>query len=177
MNLMYYLNHGGSVMYVLLGLNIIGFSLIIYKFFHIMFYTKNNHLILRDIRAELIKSNVQKSAKFMIITLLKDTLSFKMQKLSFGLNTIKIIATVSPLIGLFGTALGVFHSFEAISLSGLGDANIFAKGISIALITTLGGLIVAIPHFIAYNYLIGLIDNLEAYLDSKLVLISVEVLE
>jgi biopolymer transport protein ExbB len=142
-----------------------------------MFYTKNNHLILRDIRAELIKSNVQKSAKFMIITLLKDTLSFKMQKLSFGLNTIKIIATVSPLIGLFGTALGVFHSFEAISLSGLGDANIFAKGISIALITTLGGLIVAIPHFIAYNYLIGLIDNLEAYLDSKLVLISVEVLE
>lgn len=177
MNLMYYIDRGGIVMYILIGLNIIGFSLIIYKFFHIMYYTKNNHLILQDIRAELIKSNIQKSAKFMIITLLKDTLSFKMQKLSFGLNTIKIIATISPLLGLFGTALGVFNSFEAISILGLGDANIFAKGISIALITTLGGLIVAIPHFIAYNYLIGLIDNLEAYLDSKLVVISVEVLE
>lgn len=177
MNLMYYLDHGGAVMYVLLALNIIGFSLIIYKFFHIMFYTKNNHLILQEIKQELIKSNVQKSAKFMIITLLKDTLSFKMQKLAFGLNTIKIIATISPLIGLFGTALGVFNSFEAISIVGLGDANVFAKGISIALITTLGGLVVAIPHFIAYNYLIGLIDNLEAYLDSKLVLISLEVLE
>lgn len=112
----------------------------------------------------------------MIITLLKDTLSFKMQKLSYGLNTIKIIASISPLIGLFGTALGVFLSFEEIASLGLDDPSIFAKGISIALITTLGGLIVAVPHFIAYNYLTGLIDNLESFLDSKLVIIGVEAL-
>ncbi len=177
MDLMYYLDKGGVVMYILLFLNIVGFSIIIYKFFHIMYYAKNHHLITEEIKSELVKTNVQKSAKFMIITLLKDSLSFKMQKLSFGLNTVKIIASISPLIGLFGTALGVFNSFEAISALGLDDPSIFAKGISIALITTLGGLIVAIPHYIAYNYLIGLIDNLEAFLDSKLVPITVEVLK
>jgi len=176
MNLMYYLDKGGIVMYFLFFLNIIGFSIIIYKFFHIMYYTKNHHLITEDIKKELIKSNIQLSAKFMIITLLKDTLSFKMQKLSYGLNTIKIIASISPLIGLFGTALGVFLSFEEIATLGLDDPSIFAKGISIALITTLGGLIVAVPHFIAYNYLTGLIDNLESFLDSKLVIIGVEAL-
>lgn len=176
MNLMSYLDKGGVVMYILFILNIIGFSIIVYKFFHILYYTKKHYLILESIRAELVESNIQKSAKFMIITLLKDSLSFKMQKLAFGLNTVKIIASISPLIGLFGTALGVFNSFEAISSLGLDDASIFAKGISIALLTTLGGLIVAIPHYIAYNYLIGLIDNLEAFLDSKLVPISVEVL-
>lgn len=177
MNLIHYIQSGGSVMYILVGLNIIGFTIIIYKFFHIMYYNKNHHLITDNIKKELIKSNIQLSAKFMIITLLKDSLSFRMQKLSFGLNTIKIIAIISPLLGLFGTALGVFNSFEAISVLGLADASVFAKGISIALITTLGGLIVAIPHLIAYNYLTGLIDNLEAFLDSKLVLISVEVLQ
>lgn len=177
MDLMYYLDKGGIVMYILLFLNIVGFSIIIYKFFHIMYYTKNHHLITEEIKNELEKTNVQKSAKFMVITLLKDSLSFKMQRLTFGLNTVKIIASISPLIGLFGTALGVFNSFEAIAALGLDDPTIFAKGISIALITTLGGLIVAIPHYIAYNYLIGLIDNLEAFLDSKLVPITVEVLK
>ena len=176
MNLMYYLDKGGVVMYVLLFLNVIGFSIIIYKFFHIMYYSKNHNLITEEIKKELEETNIQSSAKFMIITLLKDSLSFKMQKLSFGLNTIRIIASISPLIGLFGTALGVFNSFEAIASLGLNDPSIFAKGISIALITTLGGLIVAIPHLIAYNYLIGLIDNLEAFLDSKLVSITVKVL-
>ncbi|MFT7004283.1 MAG: biopolymer transport protein ExbB [Sulfurimonas sp.] len=177
MNLMYYLDKGGFVMYVLLFLNIIGFTIIIYKFFHILYYSKNHHLITQEIKNELEKTNVQNSAKFMIITLLKDALSFRMQKLTYGLNTVKIIASISPLIGLFGTALGVFHSFEAIASLGLSDPTIFAKGISIALITTLGGLIVAIPHYIAYNYLIGLVDNLEAFLDSKLVPITVEVLK
>lgn len=177
MNLLHYIQSGGIVMYVLVGLNIVGFSIIIYKFFHIMYYSKNHYLITDSIKKELVKSNIQLSAKFMIITLLKDSLSFKMQKLSFGLNTIKIIAIISPLLGLFGTALGVFNAFEAISSLGLADASVFAKGVSIALITTLGGLVVAIPHLVAYNYLIGLIDNLEAFLDSKLVLISVEVLQ
>jgi biopolymer transport protein ExbB len=153
-----------------------GFSIIIYKFFHILYYSKNSHIIMNEIKEELIKSNIQNTAKFMIITLLKDSLSFRMQKLSFGLNTVKIIASISPLIGLFGTALGVFNSFEAIASLGLSDASIFASGISIALLTTLAGLIVAVPHYIAYNYLIGMIDNLEAYLDSKLVIISVEVI-
>ena len=172
MNLYMYLEKGGIIMYILLALNIIGFSIIIYKFIQIFYYTKNSNLIVDDIKKDLIHHEISSDTKFMIMTFLKDTLSFKMQKLESGLNTVKIIASISPLLGLLGTALGVFNSFEAISSSGLGDSSVFAKGISIALITTLGGLVVAIPHYISYNYLIGLVDNLESYIDSKLVLIG-----
>lgn len=60
-----------------------------------------------------------------------------------------------------GTVIGVYKSFEAITQNGLGDPTIFSNGIGIALITTIAGLIVAIPHQIAYNHFISLIDSIE----------------
>ena len=77
------------------------------------------------------------------------------------MNTVRIIATISPLLGLLGTVIGILGSFENISLNGMDDPTIFADNIALALITTIGGLIVAVPHYIGYNYLIGYLDNLE----------------
>lgn len=57
--------------------------------------------------------------------------------------------------------MGVLKAFEAITANGLGDPTIFSTGISIALITTIAGLIVAIPHHICYNYFIAVLDELE----------------
>ena len=88
--------------------------------------------------------------------------------MEFGLNSVKIIATISPLLGLLGTVIGVFTSFDAISKSGLEDPSVFAEGISVALITTVGGLVVAIPHYIGYNFLIGTVDTLEVTLEEEL---------
>ncbi len=172
MNLFYYLHQGGSIMYILLFINILGFCLIIYKFFEILYFNKNHHLIIKDIKTTLDTSKLDSKKQLFIITLLKDTLSYKMQKLSFGLNTIKIIAAISPLLGLLGTALGIFSCFLNLGEHGQNAETIFASGISLALLTTLAGLIVALPHFIAYNYLLGMIDNLESFLDSKLVLLA-----
>jgi biopolymer transport protein ExbB len=45
----------------------------------------------------------------------------------------------------------------------------FAGGIAMALITTVGGLIVAIPHFVGYNYLVGVLDDLEIELEKSVV--------
>jgi biopolymer transport protein ExbB len=91
----------------------------------------------------------------------------EIKKLEFGLSTIKIIATIAPLLGLLGTVLGIFSSFDMISKVGLDDPMNFSGGISLALITTIVGLIVSIPHYIFYNYFIGTLDNMEITLKSE----------
>lgn len=69
---------------------------------------------------------------------------------------------------MLGTVIGVLEAFEAISKSGLGDPSVFASGISMALITTVAGLIVAIPHYVGYNYIIGMLDTLEIELKKEI---------
>ena len=62
-------------------------------------------------------------------------------------------AAVAPLLGLFGTVWGLVHSFMRISETGIADIATIAPGIAEALITTLAGLIVAIPALCMFNYL------------------------
>lgn len=62
-----------------------------------------------------------------------------------------IIAYTSPMLGLLGTVTGMIQAFGKIAISGTGDPNAIAGGISQALLTTAGGLIIAIPSIIAYN--------------------------
>ena len=61
-------------------------------------------------------------------------------------------AAVAPLLGLFGTVWGLIHSFMRIAEKQVADINTVAPGIAEALITTLAGLIVAIPAFVMFNY-------------------------
>ncbi|MCF6200951.1 MAG: MotA/TolQ/ExbB proton channel family protein, partial [Hydrogenimonas sp.] len=80
------------------------------------------------------------------------------------------IATTATLFGLLGTVVGVLMAFEAIGKVGMGDPSVFANGISMALVTTVGGLIVAIIHTIGYNYLIAYLDDIEASLEEDLLM-------
>lgn len=76
------------------------------------------------------------------------------------LSVLVITAGVSPLIGLFGTVWGLTHSFLSISEKQGADIATVAPGIAEALITTLAGLMVAIPAFMFYHYLQNNIDAL-----------------
>ena len=98
----------------------------------------------------------------------KSIIALRISSIETGLNTIKIIATLSPLIGLLGTVIGILNSFDSISTLGLSDPTIFSSGISIALITTVAGLIVAIPHYMGYNYFIGSLDKIEIKLEKAI---------
>ncbi|MCX8009671.1 MAG: MotA/TolQ/ExbB proton channel family protein, partial [Ignavibacteria bacterium] len=69
------------------------------------------------------------------------------------LPTVDTIASVATLLGLLGTILGMILSFDEIAKGGKGDPAIVAGGISVALITTAGGLIVAIPSVIGFSFL------------------------
>jgi biopolymer transport protein TolQ len=75
--------------------------------------------------------------------------------LAHGLQWLAIIATVSPLLGLLGTVLGVMNSFIGVAAAGSANISAVAPGIAEALITTVAGLVVAIPAAIAYNYYSG----------------------
>lgn len=79
--------------------------------------------------------------------------------LSTGVQWLAIIATVSPLLGLLGTVLGVMHSFLGVVESGSANISAVAPGVAEALVTTAGGLVVAIPAAIAFNYLSTRLDR------------------
>lgn len=74
-------------------------------------------------------------------------------KLGRNLTIIKIISVVAPLMGLLGTVTGMINTFQAITLFGTGDPKLMAGGISTALVTTVLGLVVAIPMTLLYAIL------------------------
>jgi biopolymer transport protein ExbB len=89
-------------------------------------------------------------------------------KLEKGLPMLGSCAAVSPMLGFFGTVLGMVKTFMDMSSAGNSlDVSLLSKGIYIALITTVGGLMVGIPAYFAYNYLVGrieeLVNKLEGY--------------
>lgn len=100
--------------------------------------------------------------------LVKDGISQRVHELEFGMTSIKVVATTAPLLGLLGTVIGIYEAFQVISAKGLTDPGQFASGISYALITTIVGLIVAIPHYIAHNYLSGELDSLEINMEKHI---------
>ena len=91
---------------------------------------------------------------------IEDTGRHVVHELDRYLITLGTIASISPLLGLLGTVLGIMHVFAAISTSGLGNPAMLAGGISQALITTVAGLAVAIPAYVLYRYLRGKVDEL-----------------
>ncbi|EON92822.1 MotA/TolQ/ExbB proton channel family protein [Marinobacter lipolyticus SM19] len=76
------------------------------------------------------------------------------------LNPLGTVATITPLLGLLGTVIGMIKVFAEIQLAGVGNAGNLAGGISEALITTAAGLSVAIPALIGHRYFIRRVDEL-----------------
>ncbi len=81
-------------------------------------------------------------------------------RLERGLTTLEIIAGVSPLLGLLGTVLGMIDMFNAISVAGLGNPQILSDGIAKALITTVSGLVVAIPAVAFHGFFSKRVEEL-----------------
>ena len=91
---------------------------------------------------------------------IEDTGRHEAHALERYLNTLGTIASISPLLGLLGTVIGMIHVFGTITAEGLGNAGALAGGISQALLTTAAGLVVAIPSLMAYRYFRGKVDSL-----------------
>ncbi len=83
---------------------------------------------------------------------LDDAIIKETGKLEFGISLIKVLAAVSPLMGLLGTVIGMIKTFQNITLYGAGDPKMMAGGISFALITTVLGLLSAIPLLLLHSF-------------------------
>ena len=100
-----------------------------------------------DASREVMKEAIEESGR---------AVAHKLEKYLTALGT---IATVSPLLGLLGTVIGMVELFGAFTATGH-DVAQFARGISVALYNTAAGIIVAVPSMIFYRYFRGRVDGL-----------------
>jgi biopolymer transport protein ExbB len=93
----------------------------------------------------------------------------EVERLRGGLRAIHLIVGLAPLLGLFGTVVGIYEAFHVIARSNaLGNAQRLASGIETALITTIGGLMVAIPCICVHYHLSTRAKRLLAFLEARL---------
>lgn len=95
----------------------------------------------------------------MMKTSIEETGRQVVHELERFLNSLGTIASITPLLGLLGTVVGMIKVFAAIMIHGVGDPGILAGGISEALLTTAAGLTVAIPSLIFHRYFERLVDE------------------
>lgn len=112
----------------------------------------------RIIKAGLLKSDRSREE---IKESIDDAANHEIPNLEKYLGILATIATVSPLLGLLGTVTGLIRAFMVIEAqAGLVNPGELAGGIWEALITTVAGLIVAIPSYLAYNYFVSRVNNI-----------------
>jgi biopolymer transport protein ExbB len=85
-------------------------------------------------------------------------------KISY-LNT---IATIAPMLGLLGTVSGMIKAFGNIATMGMGNASVLADNISEALITTAGGLVIAIPAMALFFFFRNRLNELMVYVEDQI---------
>ena len=186
---MYYLTNGGILMYVILIMSIIGLSAVIERFIYFRKYEKDNRTALsKDLKAMIEQGNIievvkklhpEKSSVSRVLKVIlydyynhpnssiekleergKEKAMAEIANLEKNMWVISLVAHLTPFVGLLGTVTGMIKAFQAISVYGTGDPSVLAKGISEALFTTAGGLFVAIPALVFYNYFSKKIDKI-----------------
>ncbi|QTH64767.1 MotA/TolQ/ExbB proton channel family protein [Psychrosphaera ytuae] len=88
-------------------------------------------------------------------------------RIESGINTIKILAAVAPLLGLLGTVIGMIETFQQITLFGTGDPKLMAGSISMALVTTAMGIIAALPLIFTHSIVAARAKSIIHILDEQ----------
>ena len=155
-------DQGGVVGYIILSIGAVGLLIALYRFVNLVSVgAKVNRQLKSDIassdnplgRVMQVKDDNPNLDTETLELKLSESILRELPKLSSMLTLIKIISVVAPLIGLLGTVTGMINTFQAITLFGTGDPKLMAGGISQALVTTVLGLVVAIPMVFLFAYL------------------------
>jgi len=161
-DLMERIEQGGTVGYVIIIIAIIGLFISAIRFVY-LFLVGNK--VNRQLKSEtvsddnplgrvmLVKTKYAQANNETLELKLSESILKETPKLSSMLSLIKIISVVAPLIGLLGTVTGMINTFQAITLFGTGDPKLMAGGISQALVTTVLGLVAAIPMVFIHAFL------------------------
>lgn len=179
-------HQGGLVGYVIFALLIIGFALAIERLAYFAKQESQMKLQLKNMNEPMpgnpLASLISVFQKYKTDTE-SDVLALKLSevvlhekpKLERGLSTIKTFAGVAPLLGLLGTVTGMILTFQSITMFGSGDPKLMAGGISQALITTVLGLVCAIPLLVIYNHVNTKYQRILIFLNEQLAGMMAEV--
>lgn len=112
----------------------------------------------------IYQDNKQQSTQLLELKL-EEAILRETPRLERGSSVLKVLAAIAPMMGLLGTVTGMIGTFQSITLFGTGDPKLMAGGISMALITTVMGLIAALPllliHSLLHSRANGLINLIE----------------
>jgi len=106
------------------------------------------------------------AARLGVERVMERTIATELRQMESHLVFLATTSSVAPFVGLFGTVWGVLAAFQSLSTSGSAALASLAPGIATALVTTVAGLIAAIPASIFYNYLTSKTSNLASRMDS-----------
>ncbi len=168
---------GGPIMYPLLILGVLSIALIVERFYSLSikrviptkvleevdFYirerrfteaftiAKSKSSLATEVIASILNAYLAGMRKKEdLIAFAEEAAKMEIPKLETLVNALGAIAAIAPLLGFLGTVTGMIQVFEALSIEGLGNPDVLAKGISQALLTTAFGLTIAIPSIAAY---------------------------
>lgn len=114
--------------------------------------------------ARMIEKGIERIGRPMgdIQTSIENVANLEVAKLEKGLPTLATISGGAPMIGFLGTVVGMVQVFISMSANSTGGVNIgdLSSGMYVAMVTTVGGLIVGIPAYFAHNYLVARIEKL-----------------
>ncbi len=170
------INQGGIVGYVIIGVAAFGILLGIWRIF--VLWTTSAAVSSQMRAKQARKGNplgrvmmaYEENTNADVETLelkLDDAILRELPRLEFGLNTLKLLAAVAPLMGLLGTVTGMIITFQAITLFGTGDPKLMAGGISQALVTTVLGLVAAIPLLFLHSFASGSARSVQQVLEEQ----------
>ncbi len=155
---------GGVVGKIIAGLLVFGLAISLWKIFSLT-------IVSGKIRSQM--KNIDNPGKNPLGNILRtyhdsknvdvETLELKLDEailketpsIESGVNIIKVLAAIAPMLGLLGTVTGMIATFQDITLFGTGDPKIMAGGISMALVTTVLGLVAALPLLLMHAFVAG----------------------
>ena len=168
--------HGGVIGLIILWLLIIGVAFGILKI--VSLFLTSNAVRAQKRKAQASKSNplgrimmAYDNAKNQdgdtVELVLDEAILKESPKLERGLNLLKLGAGIAPLLGLLGTVTGMIKTFQAMMIYGTGDPQLMAGGISEALVTTMLGLVAAIPLLILHSFCASLARGVQGTLEEQ----------
>ncbi len=183
---------GGPVLWVIMALSVVACVIIIERFLYLRRISGDENKLFVRIKASLLEGHYnealaicdQNLSPFSTLLkigienrhqgedvqrdLLKDAAALEAPALEKGLSALGTISTISPLLGLLGTVTGTMSAFGVLGKFGaVSDPAALASGVSEALITTVGGLVVAVPVVIFYNYFVSRVNHILTELESR----------
>ena len=179
-----FIEGGAGFMSLIVICLILGLALAIERILYLAFSKTNTTKLLEDVEKALEEGGVEKAKEVCrntrgpvasifyqgllrmdqgVDVVEKTIVSYggvQMSLMENGLSWIGLFIAIAPSLGFLGTVIGMIQAFDAIQAAGDISPNVVAGGMKVALITTVGGLIVAMILQVFYNYILAKIDSL-----------------